>query len=117
MTAEPLPPIVTEPVKDKSGLAIASLVLGIISFCGSWVPYANFCLALFVIAGIITGVMGLNSSKKGMAIAGLVLSILALCAVVTSIIFWTSVGNAVLKDPSLWQDPSQWQNFFNQMQY
>ena len=117
MSAEPLPPVVTTPTNDKSGLAIASLVLGIVSFCGAWVPYVNFCLALFVIAGIITGIMGLKSSKKGLAIAGLVLSILALCAVVTSIIFWTSMGAAFLQDPSMWQDPSQWENFLNQMDY
>jgi hypothetical membrane protein len=117
MTAEPLPPVVTTTVKDKSGLAIASLVLGIVSFCGAWVPYVNFCLALFVVAGIITGIMGLKSAKKGLAITGLVLSILAFCAVVASIIFWTSVGAAFLQDPSLWQDPSQWENFLNQMEY
>jgi hypothetical protein len=117
MTAEPLPPVITEPVKDKSGLAIASLVLGIISFCGSWVPYVNFCLALLVVAGIITGIMGLKSSKKGLAIAGLILSILALCAVVASIIFWTSIGAAFLQNPSMWQDPSQWEDFLNQLNY
>jgi hypothetical protein len=116
MSVESLPPIESMPVKDKSGLAIASLVMGIISFCGSGIPYVNFCLILFVLAGIVTGIMGLNSSKKGLAIAGLVISVLSLCAVIGSIIFWTSIGAAFL-DPSIWQDPSQWGDFFNQMNY
>jgi sorbitol-specific phosphotransferase system component IIC len=111
MTAEPLLPVEIAPVKDKSGLGIASLVLGLISLCGAWFPYVNYCLILFVLAGIVTGILGLNSSKKGLAIAGLVLSVLSLCAVIASIVFWTSVGAALL------QDPTQWQDFLNQMNY
>jgi hypothetical protein len=111
MSAEPLPPVESVPVNDKPGLGIASLVLGIVSFCGAWVPYANYCIALLVVGGIVTGILGLKSSKKGLAIAGLVLSVLSLCAVIASIIFWTSVGAALL------QNPDQWQNFLNQLNY
>ena len=111
MSAEPLLPVESVPVKDKSGLGIASLVLGIISFCGSWVPFVNYCLILVVLAGIVTGILGMKSSKKGLAIAGLVLSILSLCAVIGSIILWTRMGTSWM------QDPSQWQNFLNQMNY
>jgi len=111
MTAESLPPVVTTPARSNSGLAIASLVLGILSFCGSGLPYVNYCLILVLLAGIVTGILGLKSSKKGMAIAGLVLSILSICGVVASIIFWTGVGNTLL------QDPTQWQDFLNQLNY
>ncbi|MGB8252705.1 MAG: DUF4190 domain-containing protein [Anaerolineaceae bacterium] len=111
MTVKSLPPVDTTSTKGNSGLAIASLVLGILSFCGWWLPYVNYCLILLVLAGIVTGILGLKSSKKGMAIAGLVLSILSICGVVASIIFWTSVGNNLL------QDPTQWQNFLNQLNY
>ena len=111
MTAEPFPPVESVPANDKPGLGIASLVLGIISLCGSWVPFANYCLTLFVLGGIVTGILGLKSSKKGLAIAGLVLSILALCAVIGSIILWSSI------DASQFMDPSQWENLMNQMNY
>ncbi len=111
MAAESLPPVVTTPVKDNSGLAITSLVLGIISLCGSGLPYVNYCLILVLLAGIITGILGMKGSKKGLAITGLVLSILSICGVVASIIFWTGIGDALL------QDPSQWQDFLNQLNY
>lgn len=109
MSVESYTPFENAPVKDKQGLGIASLVLGIISLCGSWVPILNFCLALLAVAGIITGILGLKSSKKGLAIAGMVISILSICIVIGSIIFWASIDTSWLQDPSLWE------NFFNQM--
>jgi hypothetical protein len=111
MSVESLPPVESVPANNKPGLGIASLVLGIVSFCGAWVPYVNYCVVLLVLGGIVTGILGMNSSKKGLAIAGLVISILSLCSVIGSIIVWNSVGAALL------QDPSQWQNFLNQLNY
>ncbi|MBN2256779.1 MAG: DUF4190 domain-containing protein [Anaerolineaceae bacterium] len=111
MTVDSLPPIVETPANDKPGLGIASLILGIVSMCGSGLPYVNYCLGLTCLAGIVTGILGLKSSKKGLAIAGLILSILSICALTASIIFWTGVGTALL------QDPSQWQDFLNQLNY
>ena len=67
---ETLPPVVEQP-KDKSGLAIASLVLGILSLCAWIIP---FCGGPFALAGIILGVLGMKSKQKGMAIAGIVMS-------------------------------------------
>lgn len=111
MSVNTLPPVVETPVKDKSGLGIASLILGVLSLCGAWLPYVNYCLAVACLAGIVTGILGLSGSKKGLAIAGLILSILSICALAASIIFWTGVGTALL------QDPSQWQDFLNQLNY
>jgi uncharacterized membrane protein len=111
MTVKSVPPVVEPAAKDNKGLAIASLVLGIISFCGAGIPYVNYCLILVLLAGIVTGILGIKSSQKTLAIIGLVLSILAICGVITSIIIWTGVGKALL------QDPSQWQDFLNQLQY
>ncbi len=76
--SEPAPvyqPAPSTPTSDKSGLAIASLVLGIINLCSWLLPICGGPLA---IVGLVLGFLGLNSSKKGMAIAGLVLSGLAL---------------------------------------
>lgn len=54
---------------SKNGFAIASLVLGILSFC---------CFG--IVAGalaVIFGILGLKSQKRGMAIAGIVLGSIA----------------------------------------
>jgi hypothetical protein len=69
---ETLPPVVeSAPIKDKSGLAIGSFVLGILSLCSWLIP---FCGGPIAIAGVVLGVLGMKSSKKGMAIAGIVMS-------------------------------------------
>jgi hypothetical protein len=69
---ESLPPVVEPaPTKDQSGLAIASLVLGVLSLCAWLFP---ICGGLVAIAGIVLGVLGMKSSKKGMAIAGIILA-------------------------------------------
>ncbi|MCX7609459.1 MAG: DUF4190 domain-containing protein [Anaerolineales bacterium] len=63
------------PQSDKKGLAIASLILGIVGFCGSILP---ICGGLFGLGGIVLGVLGLKSSGKGMAIAGIILGALGI---------------------------------------
>jgi hypothetical protein len=68
---ESLPPVVPAPVSDKSGLAIGSLVCGILSLCAWLLP---FCGGPIALAGIILGVLGMKSSKKSLAIAGLVMA-------------------------------------------
>jgi hypothetical protein len=84
---EQLPPVPpTAPVTstgDKKGLAIASLILGVLSLCGSifW-----FCGAPLSIAGVVLGFLGLKSSGKGMAIAGIILSAVGLLLMVVFII-------------------------------
>jgi hypothetical protein len=72
-----------EPRSAVSGKAIASLILGIVSFCIPLLP---------TIAGIILGILGLNDIERsqrsrrlrltggGLAIAGIVLSVLGLLA-------------------------------------
>jgi hypothetical protein len=73
----PVPPQ-TQP-GDRRGLAIASLVLGILSLCASilW-----FCGGPISIVGLVLGVMGLKSSLRGLAIAGIVLSAIGLLLVI-----------------------------------
>ena len=70
--------------KKSNGLAIASLVLGIVaivfSFIGLSIPFG----LIIGIVGIILGVMAKKKNPNGMATAGLVLSIIGtvLCAIV-----------------------------------
>lgn len=60
---------------DKRGLAIASLVLGILSLVLCCVPFLTIPCG---VAGIVTGILGARSSGQGMAAAGIVLSIVGL---------------------------------------
>jgi hypothetical protein len=70
--------------KKSNGLAITSLVLGIVaivfSFIGLSIPFG----LIIGIVGIILGVMAKKKNPCGMATAGLVLSIIGtvLCAIV-----------------------------------
>lgn len=85
-TALPMPGQAVSAVKT-SGMAIASLVLGIVGFV--FFPFVPSVLA--IIFGVI-GINQVNSSKgaiggKGMAVAGLVLGIVAI-ALTILVIVW-----------------------------
>jgi hypothetical protein len=88
--SEQLPPIsapvpVPTPAGDKKGFAIASLVLGILSLCGSGIFW---CGGLISVIGIVLGALGINSRSKQMAIAGIILSALGLIlAIIFRVIF------------------------------
>jgi len=77
MSYEPTPAPTPAPQStgNRPGLAIASLILGIITLFAWCLP---ICGAPLAIAGVITGILGLSSSSRGMAIAGLILSGLGL---------------------------------------
>ena len=77
--SEPFPPATAPvpgyvstpaPVSGK-GLAIASLILGILSLCASvgW-----FCGGPLSIVGLILGFLGRKPASKGLATAGIILS-------------------------------------------
>jgi len=72
MQAQPTPPASSP---DRSGLAIASLVLGIVSLCSWLFP---ICGIPFSGVAIILGALSMGSSRRGMAIAGLILGIVTL---------------------------------------
>lgn len=70
--------------KKTSGLAIASLIIGVLAIIGSWLPILNNISFFFAIVGLILGIVGLfavlkgKKSGKGLAIAGVVLNLLAI---------------------------------------
>jgi len=66
---------------DRKGLAIASLVLGILSFCGSLFWYCSIPLA---IGAVILGILSLKSSGRIMAIIGIILAVIG---VIMGIVF------------------------------
>ena len=66
-----------------NGLAIASLVLGIIALCFFWIPFLGW---IPVLLGLILGLVALGRPYgRGMAIAGAVCSGVALAI---KLIFW-----------------------------
>ena len=82
---------------DRSGLAIASLVLGVISLCFTIVP---ICSVPMVIIGVVLGFMSTKTSKRGLAIAGIVLNLVALLSSILWIIFVGAMGLLSIAFPS-----------------
>lgn len=64
---------------QKSGLATASLVLGIIAVIGCWIPLLNFISIIIGILALILGIIPLLQKRsKGRAVAGVVLAAITL---------------------------------------
>ena len=87
------PPVAPEQ-KPSNGLAIASLVLGILSiimvFVYAWVGI------ICAIVGIVLAVVAKKQNPSGLATAGLVLSIIALAICIISIIAVVACAGALL---------------------
>jgi uncharacterized membrane protein len=66
------------PARGK-GMAIASLVLGIVGLLAWCLP---LCGAPVTICGIIFGILGLKSDGRKMAIAGIILAVIGLVATI-----------------------------------
>lgn len=83
--------------QKTSGLAIASLVLSILGFLGSWFVLGG----LFALIGLVLGIIALVQTRKGaggkgMAIASVILSSLSmLIAIGMSIIFFMAGARVV----------------------
>jgi hypothetical protein len=82
------------PQQEGNGMAVAGMVLGIISLVFCWFPFLNWILALL---GIIFGALGIGKGNrvgkgKGMAIAGLACGVVA--AIVGTVIFVAAVQQA-----------------------
>lgn len=65
--------------KKKSGFGTASLVLGIIGVCTSFIPIVNNMSFVFGLIGAIFAIISLiKKASKGQAVAGIILCILAI---------------------------------------
>ena len=99
-TSSPVPP--TTATGSGKGLAIASLVLGILSLCASvtW-----WCGGPLSVVGIILGALGIKSSGRTMAIIGIVLSALGFILIIINRILFHSILNSLI--PQLMKLPGQ----------
>lgn len=89
------------PPKQGSGLAVASMVLGIIALLLSWVPIINNLAAVLAVVGLGLGIPALIRARRGthagtgLAITGLVTSVLALAIVIMTQLFFLKVIDEV----------------------
>lgn len=69
----------------KSGFATASLVLGIIGVCTSFIPIINNISFILGLIGVILAIVALmKKSSKGQAVAGVILCVLAIVITINS---------------------------------
>ena len=67
-----------EQTKQKSGFGIASLVLGIIAICFSFIPIISYVSFILGALALIFSIVSLSKgASKGLAIAGLILAIIS----------------------------------------
>lgn len=91
---------------STSGMAIASLVLGIIAIFFSFVPLVNWFSFVLVILGVIFGVIGIigtGAGKKGgrgLAIAGLAVSLVALIVTLVSNASLFAAVDSITNEPT-----------------
>lgn len=93
---QPIPPQYQPPMqpaqpKDKKGMAIGSLILGIVSIVFGCIPFVPS------IIGIILGALSTKSSGKTMAIIGIVLSGIGILVSIFWIFVWVG-GAAALSE-------------------
>lgn len=81
-----------------SGLAVTSLILGILSFPMFCCCYLNVPISL---AGIVTGMIAMQKPQgKGMAVTGVILSVLSLMAFGGLFLFWGGVNAVNFAQPN-----------------
>ncbi len=83
--------------KDRKGLSIAALVLGIFALILSCTVFVSL---IFGLIAIILGVLGLKSSKRGMSIAGIVTGAIGMVIAVVMAFVWISLGVYIFNNAS-----------------
>ena len=79
--------------KPRTGMAITSLVLGIIAFLLAWFPLGSYLAVLLALLSVIFGIIAIRRpAGKGMAVAGLILGGLALVISIIASIVYTKIG-------------------------
>ncbi|MDQ3449380.1 MAG: DUF4190 domain-containing protein, partial [Actinomycetota bacterium] len=79
--------------KPRTGMAITSLVLGIIAFLLAWFPIGSYLAVLLALLSVIFGIIAIRRpAGKGMAVAGLILGGLALVISIIASIVYTKIG-------------------------
>ncbi|MCX7658332.1 MAG: DUF4190 domain-containing protein [Oscillospiraceae bacterium] len=86
----------------KSGLSIASMVLGILSILFFCIPYISIPLA---IVGLVLGIISLVKKQggKGMAIAGVICSAIGLLiGIIVIIMAIAAISSGMYSSPDFW---------------
>ena len=76
--------VYSQPVEEKKGLSLTSMILGIAGFLAWCIPLVGFPVC---ITGLILGIIGIKKGGKGMAIAGIIMC---------SITLLLTLGNSIL---------------------
>ena len=76
--------VYSQPVEEKKGLSLTSMILGIAGFLAWCIPLVGFPVC---ITGLILGIIGIKKGGKGMAIAGIIM-----CAITLLL----TLGNSIL---------------------
>ena len=76
--------VYSQPVEEKKGLSLTSMILGIVGFLAWCIPLLGFPVC---ITGLILGIIGIKKGGKGMAIAGIIMC---------SITLLLTLGNSIL---------------------
>ena len=76
--------VYSQPVEEKKGLSLTSMILGIAGFLAWCIPLLGFPVC---ITGLILGIIGIKKGGKGMAIAGIIMC---------SITLLLTLGNSIL---------------------
>jgi hypothetical protein len=66
--------------QNSSGLAIASIILGIVGLALAWVPIVNYIAMVLGLIALVLGGVGIFKSHRMMSIAGAVLGLVAIVA-------------------------------------
>ena len=96
------PPMAPMPPQGGKGMAIASMVLGIVSLVFFCVWYIS---AVAAIVGLVLGIISLRGDKlgRGMAVAGIVTSAIGLALMILFLIL-AAAGLAILSSSTEWQN-------------
>lgn len=76
--------VYSQPVEEKKGLSLTSMILGIAGFLAWCIPLVGFPVC---ITGLILGIIGIKKGGRGMAIAGIIMC---------SITLLLTLGNSIL---------------------
>jgi hypothetical protein len=80
-------PVPTPGSQPGDGVALASLILGIVGVAIGWIPLCGLLALAPAIVGVVLGGLGLKSQhRKWMAIVGIILSVIGIA--LSTILFW-----------------------------
>src|SRR5688500_3882503 len=91
------PPYVPQESKSN-GLAISSLILGIVGLSLAWIPIVNYIAMVLGLIALVLGGIGIFKSHRIMSIAGAVLGLVAIVASFAVIASFANAMNEAAED-------------------